>query len=592
MKQHLSGVKETVSACQKVSLEVQLEIKDLMDAHAQKIKAKKAMAEDLDAYEEDEILEIPSQTEVSNGKRKASYAIDSFCKKGVSLSSQSSIKACMQSKDKWKDTDLAIALWFYDACIPFNACTSPYFQGAINKIASMGHGYTHPSYHALRVNLLNDAKTHVTLMIDSIRDTWADTGCTIMGDDWIDIRQRFLINFLVYCPKGISFIKYVDASDICTNADTLCNLCDDIVEWVGPRNVVHMVTDNGANYKAAGSRLMEKYQFIFWSPCAAHCVNLIFKDVGDMPTVQSLAVLASKVTVFVYNHKFALNWLRNRKRWREIIRPGTTRFATTFIALQSLYAHNDDLQALVVSPDYKQYLKMQKGREVKQIVLDEIFWNNCLVIVRVMTPLIRLLRLSDTDEKPSMAYYLNPAFQYDKSAFCTEPEIMGGVLNIMFFIIFFKIDEWWRLFGFDAPNLQKLAIKILSQTASSSGCERNSNVFERIHTKKRNILEHNRLNDLVYDHYNLRLKNRLVVSKRSYDPVDYESIEKTEFWIVENEEEGELDYDELENMVQEEYPKDGVRESSTQEHEFDVMTSHGGDEGGDEDEIGDEYEEE
>ncbi|XP_012853841.1 PREDICTED: uncharacterized protein LOC105973363 [Erythranthe guttata] len=476
MKQHLSGVKGAVTACQKVSLEVQLEIKDLLDAHAQKSKAKKAMAEDLDAYEEDEILEIPSQTEVSNGKRKASYAIDSFCKKGVSLSSQPSIKACMQSKDKWKDTDLAIALWFYDACIPFNACTSPYFQAAINKIASMGHGYTHPSYHALRVNLLNDAKTHVTLMIDSIRDTWADTGCTIMGDGWTDIRQRSLINFLVYCPKGISFIKSVDASDICTNADTLCNLFADIVEWVGPRNVVHMVTDNGANYKAAGSRLMEKYPFIFWSPCAAHCVNLIFKDVGDMPTVQSLAVLASKVTVFVYNHKFALNWLRNRKGWREIIRPGATRFATTFIALQSLYAHKDDLQALVVSPDYKQYLKMQKGREVKQIVLDENFWNNCLVIVRVMTPLIRLLRLCDTDEKPSMgyiyegmfrarkgimnifknkkklykpyvdiidsrwdrmlrkdlhatAYYLNPAFQYDKSTFCTEPEIMGGVLN-------------------------------------------------------------------------------------------------------------------------------------------------------------------
>ena len=68
--------------------------------------------------------------------------------------------------------------------------------------------------------------------------------------------------------------------------------------------------------------------------------------------------------------------------------------------------------------------------------------------------------------------------------------------------------EWWRLFGFDVPNLQKLAIRILGQTAASSGCERNWSVFERIHTKKRNRLEHERLNDLVYVHYNLRLKNR------------------------------------------------------------------------------------
>uniref|UniRef100_A0A0D2ZZ75 HAT C-terminal dimerisation domain-containing protein n=3 Tax=Brassica TaxID=3705 RepID=A0A0D2ZZ75_BRAOL len=100
------------------------------------------------------------------------------------------------------------------------------------------------------------------------------------------------------------------------------------------------------------------------------------------------------------------------------------------------------------------------------------------------------------------------------------------------------------------------AIRILSQTASSSGCERNWSVFERIHTKKRNKLEHQRLNDLVYVHYNLRLQNRYG-TRRSYDPVDYESIDKTEFWIVEEEGEGELDFSELEDKLLEEYPKDG-----------------------------------
>ncbi|KAL0445043.1 UNVERIFIED_CONTAM: hypothetical protein Slati_2227000 [Sesamum latifolium] len=40
-----------------------------------------------------------------------------------------------------------------------------------------------------------------------------------------------------------------------------------------------------------------------------------------------------------------------------------------------------------------------------------------------------------------------------------------------------RSDDWWRLFGIDAPNLQKLAIRILSQTASSSGCEQNWSDF-------------------------------------------------------------------------------------------------------------------
>ena len=93
-------------------------------------------------------------------------------------------------------------------------------------------------------------------------------------------------------------------------------------------------------------------------------------------------------------------------------------------------------------------------------------------------------------------------------------------------------------------------------------------------------MEHQRLNDLVFVHYNLHLQNRYVfdnryvfvhftfttyklcffcecfyrlkVDKRSYDPIDYECIDKTDFWVVEEEPEGELDYNELENMVDEE----------------------------------------
>ncbi|CAN0905726.1 hypothetical protein LINGRAHAP2_LOCUS23841 [Linum grandiflorum] len=42
----------------------------------------------------------------------------------------------------------------------------------------------------------------------------------------------------------------------------------------------------------------------------------------------------------------------------------------------------------------------------------------------------------------------------------------------------------------------------------SFGCERNCSVFERIHTKKINMLEHKRLSNLVFVHCNMRLKHR------------------------------------------------------------------------------------
>ncbi|GAU50474.1 hypothetical protein TSUD_282520 [Trifolium subterraneum] len=111
---------------------------------------------------------------------------------------------------------------------------------------------------------------------------------------------------------------------------------------------------------------------------------------------------------------------------------------------------------------------------------------------------------------------------------------------------------WWNTFGHSVPNVQKWAIKILRrQTASSSGCERNWSVFERIHTKKRNRLEHQRLNDLVYVHFNLRLKNRAFNKKGAYDSIDYERIYDIEFWITDEDTNSTpiLDANEIESML-------------------------------------------
>ncbi|KAL3507936.1 hypothetical protein ACH5RR_033318 [Cinchona calisaya] len=47
---------------------------------------------------------------------------------------------------------------------------------------------------------------------------------------------------------------------------------------------------------------------------------------------------------------------------------------------------------------------MAKGKEAKQIIVDDKFWNNCLILVRIIGPLIRLLGVCDANVKPSMGY--------------------------------------------------------------------------------------------------------------------------------------------------------------------------------------------
>ena len=202
---------------------------------------------------------------------------------------------------------MRLARWIIDARIPFNTIQSPYFKDALDAIAAIGPGFKGPSYDELRVHLLGDLKKECQLLVDSYRSSWKETGCTLMADGWTDQRQRTLINFLVYCPAGMCFVKSIDASNVIKNASTLCNLFVEVIEWVGSNNIVHLVTDNAANYVAVGRLIHKKYDNIFWSPCAAHYLNLILKYIASMSHITSLASRASNITVFVYNHMVFLS---------------------------------------------------------------------------------------------------------------------------------------------------------------------------------------------------------------------------------------------------------------------------------------------
>ncbi|XP_062202002.1 uncharacterized protein LOC133904521 [Phragmites australis] len=75
--------------------------------------------------------------------------------------------------------------------------------------------------------------------------------------------------------------------------------------------------------------------------------------------------------------------------------------------------------------------------------------------------------------------------------------------------------QWWSMFGSSTPTLSMLARRLVSQCASSSGCERNWSTFAFIHTKVRNRLSYKKLHKLVYVNYNLRIQNNLDAGIRS-----------------------------------------------------------------------------
>ena len=67
---------------------------------------------------------------------------------------------------------------------------------------------------------------------------------------------------------------------------------------------------------------------------------------------------------------------------------------------------------------------------------------------------------------------------------------------------------WWTNRGQYVPLLMSLAMKLLSQPASSSCCERNWSTYSFIHSVKRSALTPKRAEDLVFVHSNLRHLSR------------------------------------------------------------------------------------
>jgi len=89
---------------------------------------------------------------------------------------------------------------------------------------------------------------------------------------------------------------------------------------------------------------------------------------------------------------------------------------------------------------------------------------------------------------------------------------------------FFPISSavWWQQHGISCLELQRIAVRILSQTCSSFGCEHNWSIYDQIHCQQKNHLVQKKLNDLLYAHYNLRLRERQ--RRRSDELISLDSV--------------------------------------------------------------------
>jgi hypothetical protein len=68
---------------------------------------------------------------------------------------------------------------------------------------------------------------------------------------------------------------------------------------VGLDNVVQVITNYVYNCKAMDDLLIRDYPLIVWSPCIAHCLDLLIEDIIRLPWVKNIITKVKQIVNFV-----------------------------------------------------------------------------------------------------------------------------------------------------------------------------------------------------------------------------------------------------------------------------------------------------
>lgn len=477
----------------------------------------------------------------------------------------------MQTGSK-QAADAALARAFYANGIPFSVIENKYFKEAIAAVVKVGPGYRPPGRRAISEGLLANEVVNVSCKLDSFKAQLSITGATLVSDGWTNVQNRAIINFLLVTPDGAMFVDGVDTTGQIKDADFIAIELTKRIESIGSDNIVQVVTDSAGNCVAARNKLAVKYPSIVFSPCTAHCIDLLLEDIGKLCWARDIISKGHEIVKFITNHQSPLDYFRS-KSTVELLKPGETRFASNFVMMQRLMATKDAIQETVMDRGFKQWLSnttrkkstRDNGKIITDTVVDSRFWDSVTLLTSVCEPIVTLLRLVD-GTNPCVGKIYCKMYQLDQVVLnstmldAAQKSCLSGLINNRWRMLHtdlhsagFVLDpeyrsflqheneevisgfhamiervyagdvaaqvnaisqhsvyragqglfarpvamaaakemsasRWWQAFGAHVPELQKVAIRVLSQVPSASACERNWSTFDFIHSKKRNRL--------------------------------------------------------------------------------------------------------
>ncbi|XLR50165.1 hypothetical protein S83_000837 [Arachis hypogaea] len=221
--------------------------------------------------------------------------------------------------------------------------------------------------------------------------------------------------------------------------------------------------------------LMEKRKNLYWTPCAAPCIDLMLEDFEKKLALHKDTIAKGRrLTTYIYSRTSLIFLLQQYTKGRDLVRSVDSEKNP---AIKYMYSEIDRVK-----------------EKIKNNIIDER-WNKQLF-----------------KHLHAVGYYLNPQIQYSPN-FKVEYDVKKRLYDCLDILVvdpaliiiidsqledfkskakFFSTDvvknalktktpsQWWDSYGDEHPELQKFTIRVLSLTCSSSGCECNWSAFEMI----------------------------------------------------------------------------------------------------------------
>ncbi|KAM0843138.1 hypothetical protein ACQ4PT_057901 [Festuca glaucescens] len=476
------------------------------------------------------------------------HPIDGKSSKEEALRQLSMNKALF--KERVHEASQYVARWVYTHAIPFNALDNDEFRKMCEAIGKFGPGYEPPSQYELREKLLSEEYARTKSLLDDHEKQKMKLGCTIMTDAWTDMKRRSIMNLCMHCSGRTLFIRSEETSNVSHTAEVIFELLDKAIEELGPAHVMQVCTDNASNNMGAKKLLLEMRPKIFWSSCATHTINLMLQGIGNIKRFKTIVDQEKNVTIFIYVHHKTLAHMRKCTKRRDIIRLGVTRFASNFLILQSMVEKRVALRAMVVDRAWEEMpiVKSKKVKDTTATLMDANFWKGVTICIKVFEPLVILLRLADGDVKPSMAWlygemlkakikikeaFGNQEKMYKETISIVEKKLKGR-LDTPLHKTAYLLNPHYTYANTDIFEDTDMTVAFM-QCAEQYFGDDYASLAHVNHTKRRNRLTTDRLNNMVYVQFNTRMmsKKQRLMDKKKADSLLSSDASEAQGWLFE-----------------------------------------------------------